>query len=312
MSDPAPSSSTRATIGALLVRVIVPAWIITGAAFKISAATPKLLPRSVLQAGEAIGFSDHFLLLSLLASIELAAAAVMICIARRARLAAICMLGVFVLVLVIELINGASSCGCLGTFSPPPAAMLALDLALLVGVVCCVAPVATGSAVKGTAIAVVLATVATVGTFVIVGQSRPTQRDLPASWYPRDVSAWIGQSFASIDLHGWVASWPADITTGQQYVIFYGRACEHCEALLYSHFGMGARVPTTLVAVPETANGFLEDGQLDHPCFDCAETRLVFGVDWIITTPLVIALEDGIVRCAVEGEDPESPACLQW
>ena len=50
----------------------------------------------------------------------------------------------------------------------------------------------------------------------------------------------------------------------------------------------------------------------DNPCFDCDETELPIGVDWIIGTPLVVAIENGIIKCAVENEEAETPICLIW
>ena len=136
--------------------------------------------------------------------------------------------------------------------------------------------------------------------------------NLPASWYPKDVSQWVGQSIDEIDLFSWVSSWPYDIHEGKQYVIFYARTCDHCQSLLYEHFSFDVRIPTTLVAIPEAKDGFFTEGVLENPCFDCKETELPIGVDWIIGTPLVVAIENGIIKCAVENEEAEIPICLIW
>ena len=55
MSELKSSAPTQSAVigwtGALLVRAVVPAWIIFGAYQKLQGATPKSLPRSILDAG---------------------------------------------------------------------------------------------------------------------------------------------------------------------------------------------------------------------------------------------------------------------
>jgi hypothetical protein len=60
------------------------------------------------------------------------------------------------------------------------------------------------------------------------------------------------------------------------------------------------------------ANGFLDNDQIENPCLDCLELELPVGVDWLITPPVVIAIENGIITCAQEGEDAMMPQCLPW
>ena len=82
--------------------------------------------------------------------------------------------------------------------------------------------------------------------------------------------------------------------------------------LLEFHFGFGAPVPTTLVAVPENQEGFATEGLLDNPCLDCRAAELPPGVNWIMTPPMVIALRDGEVVCVKEAEDSDAPECLPF
>ena len=61
------------------------------------------------------------------------AVAVCVFLPRFARLMAGWMLCVFVAVLAAEIARGATSCGCLGAWSPPPWVMLAIDGSLATG-----------------------------------------------------------------------------------------------------------------------------------------------------------------------------------
>jgi len=304
-------------VGALLVRFIVPAWIFFGAFTKASGATPKSLPRTILDAGSAIGFADHLhLLLAILTAIEFAFVGVMLFVPKLARTAAVVMLSTFLVVLIVAIARGETSCGCLGDHSLAPWTMFIIDASLLLAIIVFKPRMSRCNKSKtkrGLVGSSVFILVAWIFTFSSIFYSvEKNDNNLPDSWYPQDVSAWVGQSIDTIDLFGWVANWPQDIHNGKQYVIFYAKTCDHCESLLYLDTFFDLRVPTTLVAIPEAKEGFFTEGLFDNPCFNCKETELPIGVDWIIGTPLVVAIENGIVQCANENEEYESPQCLNW
>ena len=323
MDDVTPPTQWRVVIGwtgTLLVRLIVPGWILFGAITKVLGATPKSLPRSILDAGESIGFTDHFLLLSVLTAIEFFFIGLMLFIPKVARIAAITILSIFLLVLCVEIYNGAVSCGCLGEHSLDPKVMFLIDFSMLLGIVLCT-PRSSICASNRKSCGPILFFFFVISTwsytFASIHNARNsstsiTEGNLPASWYPRDLSSWSGKSINDIDVFSFVESWPHDLSEGKQYVIFYGRNCDHCEALLYMHFEFDLRAPTTIVAIPESIEGFIGEGAFENPCFDCDETELPIGVDWIIGTPLVVAIENGIIKCAVENEEAETPICLIW
>jgi len=124
-----------AVLGALNVRVIVPAWILAGATVKMLEAAPSFLPmHSILRPARALDLDLQWLLWALV-SIEIVAAFAMILIPRLARPLAIMILSVFCGVLVYEMTRGAGSCGCFGSKSPPPATMLAVDAVMLLGAI---------------------------------------------------------------------------------------------------------------------------------------------------------------------------------
>ena len=89
--------------GAMLVRLFVPAWIIFGAYSKLQGATPKSLPRSILDAGGMVGFEDHFLLLSILVAIEFVFIGFMLFSPKLARISSVIILSSFLIVLSIEM-----------------------------------------------------------------------------------------------------------------------------------------------------------------------------------------------------------------
>jgi hypothetical protein len=131
----------------------------------------------------------------------------------------------------------------------------------------------------------------------------------PASYVPK-IDDWAGKRFDEIGVDGW----PADLNNGPQYFILYSRTCDHCQALLDLFFASPPPAPTTIVAIPETQEGFETTGILEHHCQGCLELELPTGTTWMMTPPLVVALQNGVVQCAAEAVDPneELPQCLVW
>lgn len=303
-------------IGLLLVRVVVPLWILTGASFKLEAHSPTLLPRNFLRIADAFQIDLNWLL-AIILTVEFAAVAAMVVVPRIARLVGAVMLSVFCLALIGEMFAGNfTSCGCLGGYSPPPWLMLAID-AVLLGGVCVFSPGRQGRDPVGsttqwmivTAISLVLGVVSFV---VVLGGARAdasTTLPLPAYLLP-DVDGYVGMPLREIDLFPYLSGLPDDIFSGQHYLIFFSRTCDHCQALLLDHFAFHMPVPTTVVAVPENKDHFETQGILEQPCETCLELELPVGCEWILTPPLLLAVENGEIVCVKEGADTMEPECL--
>ena len=350
--DPAPRPGDQfkggSTIGMVLVRIIVPLWVLSGALFKITERSPSLLPRDFLQQMEGLG-ADLYWVLAFLIAFEFIAVAIMLFVPALARFMAVFMLAAFCLVLLNELRAGNfDSCGCLGSVSPPPWLMLIIDFILLMGVVIFKPrPWHLTSERASWAIVTVLVLITNGATFGLVlsemgptsivkvepspnvvpspDQATPEHTDTPPppqvaepatttlpGYYLLDTTDWVGQNVRDIDLINYIDGLADSLQDGQQYLIFYSRTCDHCQMLLELHFGYGSPVPTTIVAVPEHKNGFETEGTLDQPCMDCRELELSAGCEWLMTPPLMLALDNGVVTCAKEGEDSDAPECLIW
>ncbi len=345
--------------GLVLVRIVVPAWILAGVLLKFASRDPSLMPKQFRAILHGIGL-DLKISLAILLGIEIAAIAIMLFVPKLARLMSVLMLTAFVLVLVNELIAGnLTNCGCLGSFSPPPWVMLAIDLVLLILVIAIKPAQLTveGTLRLGLAQASFMFLVASTIAFVwvldrptivnstlenpvgLVGSAEeapevfgdtverpePTSGETtsppqvaqqsarpPRDWYELDPSDWVGKNVNDIDLVQYTRGLPPDLDQGEQYLIYYSRTCDHCQMLLEFQFGFGSPVPTTLVAVPETADGFTADGLLDNPCLDCRLAELPTGINWIMTPPLVMAVRDGEVICVKEAEESDMPECLPF
>jgi hypothetical protein len=148
----------RPWVGTILCRFVVPAWLLTGAAFKLSDLNPNLLPppvRDVVNAmGGAVGADPAkwlVLNMQLMVAVELALVAIMVLVPKFARITAIAILSLFCVILVAELVEKVQSaafaregiasllkpCGCFGAWSPPTIVTFMIDLALLIGCLVC-------------------------------------------------------------------------------------------------------------------------------------------------------------------------------
>jgi len=100
---------------------------------------------------------------------------------------------------------------------------------------------------------------------------------------------------------------PADLEKGRWVVMFFREDCEHCHAVLDRHFTPKVPLPTLLVAVPDADPA----ASLPNPCSECQVRTLPKGPDWVIGTPVLLLVNDGVVKMLVSGTDAEDPAKVQ-
>ncbi len=316
----------QAKLGQILSRIMVPAWVLVGALFKLYENTPGLLPKeTILKVANDLGFNLN-LLLAVLIGLEFFAVGVMLCVGKLARPMAIFMLSVFCLILLGEMALGnLSSCGCLGANSPPPWVMLLIDGALLFGVVVFnPSPLIPAQPARWP---LVPAAVITVGGFVmsfvvVMGAARPVPPPpappipvpggatavVPVKpyWFSSDVTVWVGKPWTEVDLFSYMATKPSGLDSGTRYVVFYNRTCDHCEDMFRDDLTdpqLAAMV--TAIEVPASKTQLTSPNAWVMPMNDCELLALPVGCDWIITSPLTLRIVDGIVECATEGDHRE-------
>jgi hypothetical protein len=121
----------------------------------------------------------------------------------------------------------------------------------------------------------------------------------------------VGQPFSANIFSQLIAGEiPADFLSGRWIVIFYREDCEHCHDLLMTYFTGKLPVRTLAVAIPDTDPA----GHLDNPCEECVKRSLVKGPNFVIGTPVIVAIQDGVVECVVEDANDLAAveACLKF
>jgi hypothetical protein len=138
----------------------------------------------------------------------------------------------------------------------------------------------------------------------------PEPLPLPTYWFESDYQTWIGRHWTEIDLFRFMDVPPEGLNDGKWYVVFYGRTCDHCEAMFRDVLAPNPEFASRVIAieVPTENDGTVPAGAWEVPPTACRMTRLPSGVDWIITTPLSLRIEDGFIVCAEEGD---VAACLE-
>ena len=128
--------------GTVLCRLVVPAWILAGAAFKLWERNPQLLPKPVTDVTDfvfvrTLGIPRESYLepaMRFMIGFEIMAALLMVVApVQAARSLGVSLLSLFCIILGVLLASGAASCGCFGASGPSPAWMLGIDGALLLG-----------------------------------------------------------------------------------------------------------------------------------------------------------------------------------
>ncbi len=313
------SPSTAALMGTVLCRVVVPAWVLTGAIIKLVERSPLLLPSNIVKATKTLAASVSpqnpeavlDLVLRSLIGLELLAVVLMVLVAKASRSVALFMLGAFCLILIGEMVVGAASCGCFGDLPVKPWQMLIADGALLAGVVF-LKPASDqriASARRGPvmAAAAIVAAVAGFGfAFGVPARDVGEADNTPPTYFPI-YENWVGLRWTETELAPLAGALPPNFNTGTWYVVFYRKDCDHCHELLERFFTGPLKIPTLAIATPERS-GFPDPlDELPMPCTECVMRSLPIGPDYVMQTPVVVRVKDGIVECAAEGVDAAAP-----
>ena len=298
-------------IGFLLTRLVIPLWVLSGAVFKLLEKSPRTLPKATFLDPASQYDIDLYLLLAILISLEFFAIFVMIIMKRFARTMAIAVLSCFCLVLLNEIRGGASSCGCLGSFSPPPWVMLSIDGFLLLGTIF----FAPSKAIplfsfKPQFVAVLsgtlLGTAVSFGVVIPAGRVpkpeptennvvrpngindptiNPAPKPLKGYWVVEDIEDWIGKSWRELELFQFMPKWPENMDKGIRYIVFYSRTCEHCEEMFWDDLTKPLNPPVITIEIPADKETLRSPNSWEMPETNCVFMNLPVGTDWIISSP---------------------------
>ncbi|MCE9619061.1 MAG: hypothetical protein K8R92_04035 [Planctomycetes bacterium] len=337
-ASPVAPAKCSACIGNVICQGLVPTWLLIGALAKLFDRTPALLPKPVRSVyswiAGLVGMSSEAdltrffdIALRSTIAIEMSLVATMLFLPRFGRGLAGLVLALFVVILTSVVISGDASCGCFGSKGPPPIVVLIVDATLLAGVLffkpkpCPVKKMFVGVWVA--AVAFSFAFAFGMPDKVVVEPVKPPanpqsqQTATPATtgawptppaqlqpYYMPQFAQWVGQPLRSQPLAALIKQpLPADLEKGRWIVMFYREDCDHCHTVLENYFTVKLPAPTLLVAIPDTD----PLAALPNPCSDCKVTSFIKGPEYVVGTPVLMAVENGIVKSVCEdAENKES------
>lgn len=308
-------------LGTILVRAVVPAWVLAGAAIKWWSATPDKLPDWIVHAvNERIDIESQYdVLVGLLKAVlcvELLAVVAMLFIGRLARPVALFMLGVFACVALLEVGHQTKlsdepflvaafegDCGCFGTalpFSIPPGVMAIIDGTLFM-LVLGLRPRtrALRATRKPAAIGALLA-----GSLAIALGFNPQMKEIHSTegqFQRYQPNYWVGWKFEETGLYDWLHGSvdPATFGGGRQTWILYRESCPTCHRLFlenYSepeldHVVVAVRI---VPALDEYVSGDVEP--VTCPACQFVDLDPGIGREYNISAPTIIEIDErGIV-----------------
>jgi len=122
--------------------------------------------------------------------------------------------------------------------------------------------------------------------------------------------SWKGRTFADAGVARHLPRLTAETLEGDAIVVFYNPKCGQCHEVFDRWLAAGRSEKIIAVMVP-AAEGSTEaagDGDIgDITCPTCVRLELPKGPTWLITTPSVAVLKDGVIRCTA---DKDFTACL--
>ena len=130
-------------------------------------------------------------------------------------------------------------------------------------------------------------------------------------YYMPQVEQWVGKPLRSQPLAALIQQpLPANLEQGRWIVMFYRKDCDHCHEVLEKYFMVKLPAPTLLISIPDTNPA----AELPNPCADCFETSFIKGPEYVVGTPILMSIENGIVkRVCSDADNLESlEATLQF
>lgn len=287
-----------------LVRLVLPAYLISGAAMKFLTGSPSSLPVLIRKLDGSGLPLNQLLLFLVVVCIELTLGFFLLLHRRWAW-----PLGVIVLIALTgvaahQTFSGEATCGCFGSFFVPSWATLAIDAALLV--LAMVLPRAKWPADISSArwVAIMLTTAGALALVYFAHQSGYQGKF--SSRYIARAETWQGRKWDALDIFDRLPMAPdsrvfspATFPEDDQVWVFYRRTCPHCDVAIRELLGetLTGKRRVVLVDLPYP-KGFEEaNGMTPFPidCPDCEKLRALDGIEYDVRVPMIIRFNRGIV-----------------
>jgi len=295
---------STAQINIVAARLLVPAWLLVIAGLQIADGTTAALPLWLTGMAIRSGVSPELLLRLLLGS-EFLLAGLMLLLGRWSRgVAFIALLGV-----TFSAIASIAAAPTVRSIILVNGALLVVSGLLFAAIRRSAADTRADTlspqwrALGALAVLVIAATVASrVEIRPAADQRRlvgPTAKLVAAEL---DFASYIGKPFAETPIREHLPELTALTLEGRSYVVFYNPRCGSCHTLFETHFAGAVEGKVIAVKVPPERNAVLLP--TDQPetvnCPECHFLELPAGPVWLMTPPVLVVVDDGVITCVDE------------
>lgn len=125
---------------------------------------------------------------------------------------------------------------------------------------------------------------------------------LKPNYYPQ-FGTWAGQRLRDQEVAQLMPRpLPLDLDEGDKMVVLYRGDCDHCQEMFLTYFS-DPELPTPTLAVD--VMDYAPEGLLEFYCDACERTELPSGPSYLIQTPVVIRLKDGVITSIADGSSTD-------
>lgn len=312
------SASWRASLAA---RLFVPLLLVVLAVLEVRGGV-ETLPRWIATVGARIDVRDETLLRGMIA-LQLGLAAIALLIPRwsRATSATALVLLVFAAVAEVSALVGVG--GDALAFVPPLVVLAASGLLLPITLRAVPTAGSPGSPVWRAIGAMAIAVAALAASArLTLGPMNPGPVPVAPSVATSPsvevvelaLEDWTGRSLPETGLPRRLPELTPLTLEGRSVIVLHDPRCGQCHDLFATWFGAPVDARVIAVRVPPAAGvTLLESDQPEEvSCADCTRISLPEGPTWLVQTPAVVVVEDGVVRCVAKGLDQVSECLGSW
>jgi hypothetical protein len=114
-----------------------------------------------------------------------------------------------------------------------------------------------------------------------------------------DVSSWVGKTVPGTGLAKFLPMITPATLEGTRWIVFYQPSCGRCHDVFRIYFAGDQHGEVVAVEVPHAPDATVleSDQPADIECTNCARMPLPAGKHYVVTTPTIVKVENGVVTC---------------
>lgn len=110
---------------------------------------------------------------------------------------------------------------------------------------------------------------------------------------------WVGHRIPETGLSKYLPKVTPITLEGTKWIVLYQPTCSRCHEIFRTYFPGNNAFDVIAIEVPHAPDENVLAGDLlgDIECQDCTRFKLPGNTRWIVTTPTIVKVEDGVITC---------------